>query len=73
MKHHDQKSKLGKRGLFGLHFHIVVHLKGSQGRNSSKAGTWRQDLMQRPWREGALFIMDAQSTFLKNPGPPAQG
>jgi hypothetical protein len=29
--------------------------------------------MQRPWREGALFIMDAQSTFLKNPGPPAQG
>ena len=24
--------------------------KGSQDRNSHRAGTWRQELMQRPWR-----------------------
>jgi hypothetical protein len=25
----------------------------SQDRNSNKAGTWRQELMQRPWRGAA--------------------
>ena len=28
-------------------------IEGSQGRNSSRAGTWRQELMQRPWRGAA--------------------
>ena len=30
--------------------------KGSQGRNSSRAGTWRQELMQRPWRGAAYWL-----------------
>jgi hypothetical protein len=25
MKHHNQKASWGGKGLFGLHFHIVVH------------------------------------------------
>jgi hypothetical protein len=28
--------------------------KGNQDRNSHRAGTWRQELMQRPWR-GAVY------------------
>jgi hypothetical protein len=31
--------------------HII---KGSQDRNSSRAGTWRQKLMQRPMEEAAF-------------------
>jgi hypothetical protein len=32
-----------------LHF-IIVHLEGSQDRHSKRAGTWREELMQKPWR-----------------------
>jgi hypothetical protein len=28
-------------------------IKGSQRRNSSSVGTWRQELMQKPWRGAA--------------------
>jgi hypothetical protein len=31
-------------------------IKGSQDRNSNKAGTWRQELMQRPWRGAAYWF-----------------
>jgi hypothetical protein len=45
------KRQVGEeRGLFGLRFSISF-IEGSQGRNSHKAGTWRQELMQRPWRD----------------------
>jgi hypothetical protein len=30
--------------------------EGSQSRNSSKTGTWRQKLMQRPWRDAAYWL-----------------
>ena len=30
---------------------LLFITKGSQDRNSSRAGTWRQELMQRPWRD----------------------
>ena len=29
---------------------------GSEDRNSSRAGTWRQVLMQRPWRDAAYWL-----------------
>jgi hypothetical protein len=31
-------------------------IEGSQDRNSSRAGTWRQELMQRPWRSTANWL-----------------
>jgi hypothetical protein len=47
MKYHDQKQVGGGVTLFRLQFHIAVHLEGNQDRNSNKAGSWRQELMQR--------------------------
>ena len=41
-KHHDQEASWGGKGLFSLHFHIVL-TKGSQDRTSHRAGTWRQE------------------------------
>jgi hypothetical protein len=41
--------------------------KGSQDRDSQRAGTWRWELMQRPWRESCLldcFPFFAQIAFL---------
>ena len=37
-----------------------------QGRNSHRAGTWRQELMQRPWRVllTGLLIMACSACFL---------
>jgi hypothetical protein len=48
--------------------------KGSQDRNSYRAGTWRQELMQRPWRVCLLacFLIEPRTT---SPGmaPPTMG
>jgi len=30
--------------------------EGSQDRNSSRAGPWRQELMKRPWRDAAYWL-----------------
>ena len=49
-KYHDQEASWGRKGLFSLHIHITVHHQRSQERNSHSTGTWRQELMQRPWR-----------------------
>jgi hypothetical protein len=41
------------------HFHITSQfsiIKGSQDRNSSRAGTWRQKLMQRSWGSAAYWL-----------------
>ena len=35
---------------------LLFITKGSQDRNSSRAGTWRQKLIQRPWRGAAYWI-----------------
>jgi hypothetical protein len=50
-QYHDQEASWGGKGLFSLHGHIAVHHQGSQHRNSHRAGTWRQELMQSPWRD----------------------
>ena len=37
----------------------------SQGRNSNRAGTWRQELMQRPWRRAAFrFVLHGLLSLL---------
>jgi hypothetical protein len=52
------KATCKAKGLSGLHFHITVyHLKKSWDRNSSWAGTWGQELMQRPWRGAAYWLV----------------
>lgn len=49
MKHHDQKASCGKKGVFGLHFHITSSLSLKEVRAGAQAGTGRQELMKRPW------------------------
>jgi hypothetical protein len=34
----------------------LLIIKGHQGRNSKRAGTWRQELMQRPWMDAAYWL-----------------
>ena len=46
MKYHGQQQLWEEKVYFTLAFTI----KSSQDRNSSRAGIWRQELMQRPWR-----------------------
>ena len=36
-------------------------MKGIQHRNSNRVGTWRPELMQRPWRNATYWLL---STFL---------
>ena len=45
------KSGLGKKGFIDLESQFP---EGSQSSNSDQVGTWRQELMQRPWR-GAVY------------------
>jgi hypothetical protein len=53
MKYQDQKASWGER-LFDLHFHIAV--ERSQDRNSNRAGSWRQELMQKPRRAAVYWL-----------------
>ncbi|KAM7325014.1 hypothetical protein ACRRTK_015267 [Alexandromys fortis] len=48
MKLHDQ-SNLGRKGFISL-------TENSEGRNSHRAGIWRQELMQRPWKGAAYRL-----------------
>ena len=34
----------------------VLIIEGSQDRNSHRAGTWKQEQMQRPWRAAAYWL-----------------
>ena len=59
-----EKKQIEKgKGLLGLSF------SQSQDRNLSRAGTWRQDLMQRPWRGllPGLLIMICSVCSLTQP------
>ena len=35
---------------------LLFIIEGSQDRNSHRAGTWKQELMQRPWRDAAYWL-----------------
>jgi hypothetical protein len=50
--------------------------KGSQDKNSHRAGTWRQELMQRSWRvllTGLLPLVCSACFLIKPRMAPAQG
>ena len=51
------KASQEEKGIFGLHFYIVPQHWGSQDRNLSRAGTWRQELKQKPWRDAAYWLL----------------
>jgi hypothetical protein len=50
-----QKTNMGRKRF------ILLTSEGSQNWNSNRAGTWRQELMQRPWR--VLFTGLLSSLF----------
>ena len=53
MEHHDQKQTVEERvDLVYISISLII-TEGSQGRNSHRAGTWRQELIQKPWRGAA--------------------
>jgi hypothetical protein len=62
MKHHDQKTTWGGKGLFQLALSGNVPSLRNQDRKSNTAGTWRQKLMQRPQKGVAYWL--AQPAFL---------
>lgn len=54
MKYYDQKQVVGAKGLFGCSSLFII--EGSQDMNSKKAGTWRREMIQEPWR-GAAYCL----------------
>jgi hypothetical protein len=57
------KKQVGKERVYSAYISIKLFItEGSQDRNSNRAGTWRQELMQRPWRGAAHWL--AQPAFL---------
>jgi hypothetical protein len=54
---------------------LLFITEGSQDRNSERAGTWRQELMQRPWREllTGLFMVAFSACFLIEPRATSSG
>jgi hypothetical protein len=46
------KKQVGEEGVYSAYTSTSLFItKGSQDRNSHRAGTWRQEVMQRPWRD----------------------
>jgi hypothetical protein len=67
------KSKLGRKGCLFVYTSITLFIRGSQDRNSSRAGTWRQEL--RPWKEYCLLVCSLwldQFAFLEHSAPLTQ-
>jgi hypothetical protein len=62
MQHHVQKQVGEERAYLAYTSLSSFIIKEIQDKNSSRAGTWRQKLMQRPWRSAAYWL--AQPDFL---------
>jgi hypothetical protein len=51
------KKEVGEKTVYSAYNSTLLFIiKGSQDRNSLMAETWRQELMQRPWRGAAYWI-----------------
>jgi hypothetical protein len=56
MRHHDQ-SNLTRKGFISIYISRLYFItEGSQGMNSNRPGTWREELIQRPWRGPAYWF-----------------
>jgi hypothetical protein len=45
-----------RKSLLPSHFHIIVHVKDNEDRNSTRAGTWMQKVLQQPERGTAYWL-----------------
>jgi hypothetical protein len=51
------KKQVGEERVYLTYTSTLLFItKGSQVRNSHRAGTWKQELMQRPWRDAAYWL-----------------
>jgi hypothetical protein len=51
------KKQVGEEKVYSTNISTLLFItKGSQDRNSHGAETWRQKLIQRPWRDAAYWI-----------------
>jgi hypothetical protein len=51
------KKQVGEERVYSAYTSTLLFItKGSQDRNSHRSGTWRQELIQRPWRGAAYWI-----------------
>ena len=70
-KHHDQKKQVGEERVYSSYTSILLFInKGSQDRNSIRAGTWRQELIDAEALEGlltGLHLVACSACFLIAP------
>jgi len=61
------KSNVEKKGFISLTIPCNSSSPSSEGGNSPRAGTWRQELMLRPWRDllPGLLYMDCSAMYLR--------
>ena len=51
------KKRVGEESVYSVYISTLLFIiKGSQDWNSRWAGTWRQELTQRPWRGTAYWL-----------------
>ena len=51
------KNQVGEERVYSAYTFILLFItKGIQDKNSNRAGIWRQELMQRPWRGAAYWL-----------------
>jgi hypothetical protein len=51
------KKQVGEERVYSAYTSTLLFIiRGSQDWNSSRTGTWRQELMQRPWRDAAYWL-----------------
>jgi hypothetical protein len=69
MKYHDQSNLEGKWVYLAYTSISLFIIKESQDKNSNREGTWRQELMQRPWRGAPyeLVLHGCPACFLIEP------
>ena len=56
MKHHAREASWGGKVYSAYTSTLLFITKESQDRNSHRVGTWKQDLMQRPWMGAAYWL-----------------
>jgi hypothetical protein len=51
------KKQVGEKRVYLPYTSTLLFItEGSQDRNSNRAGTWRQELMERLWKDAAYWL-----------------